>query len=234
MKKTAVITGGTKGIGKALVEIFLNNQFDVFANSRSEKELNQLKNELEHEKSGKLYIQKADFENPNEVIMFANFVNENAGHINVLINNAGIFEPGQLSNEPVGLYEKTLQINLHSVYHLTRLLLPKIQINREGYIFNMCSTASFVPYTNGGSYCISKFGLLGLTKVLREELKTKEIAVSAVMPGATLTASWEGTNLPDSRFMDSKEVAFIILNAWNSRKSIVMEELVIRPYGGDL
>lgn len=234
MKKTAVITGGTKGIGRALVEIFLSNQFDVFTNSRSEKELKQLKNELEQEKSGNLFIQKADFENPNEVAQFAKFVKENTGQINVLINNAGIFIPGQLSNEDEGLFEKMMQINLSSVYHLTRMLLPMITHKREGYIFNMCSTASFVPYTNGGSYCISKFGLLGLTKVLREELKTKEIAVSAVMPGATYTASWEGTDLPESRFMNAKDVAFILYNAWNSRKTIVMEELVIRPYGGDL
>jgi short-subunit dehydrogenase len=234
MKKTAVITGGTKGIGRALVEIFLHHQFDVFTNSRSEKELNQLKNELESEKSGSLFIQKADFVNPSEVVQFAIFVKENTDHINVLINNAGIFLPGQISNEEAGLFEKMMQINLSSVYHLTRLLLPKIAENREGYIFNMCSTASFVPYTNGGSYCISKFGLLGLTKVLREELKAREIAVSAVMPGATLTASWEGSDFPESRFMNAKDVAFILYNAWNSRKTIVMEELIIRPYGGDL
>src|SRR5690606_33154149 len=101
-------------------------------------------------------------------------------------------------------------------------------------IFNMCSTASITPYVNGGSYCISKFALLGMSKVLREEMKPFGIKVTTVIPGATLTASWEGTELPSDRFMKSEDVAATIWTAYALSPQAVLEELIIRPQLGDL
>jgi short-subunit dehydrogenase len=105
---------------------------------------------------------------------------------------------------------------------------------RDGHIFNLCSTASIMAYTNGGSYCISKFALYGLTKVLRAELREHDVRVTAVLPGATLTASWEGVNLPPERFMKSEDVAESIWSAYALSKHSVVEEILIRPQLGDL
>ncbi len=98
----------------------------------------------------------------------------------------------------------------------------------------MCSTASIIPYTNGGSYCISKFALYGMTKVLREELKEHGVRVTAVLPGATLTASWEGVDLPAERFMKPEDVAQAMFTAWSLSSQAVIEELLIRPQLGDI
>jgi short-subunit dehydrogenase len=105
---------------------------------------------------------------------------------------------------------------------------------KDGYIFNMCSIASIMAYPNGGSYSISKFALLGMTKVLREELKPHGIRVTAIMPGATLTASWEGVDLPAERFMKPEDVAETIYTAYALSKQSVVEEILIRPQLGDL
>ena len=106
---------------------------------------------------------------------------------------------GAIHEEPDGHLETMINTNLYSAYHLTRGVLPGMMHDRIGHIFNICSIASIMPYANGGSYSISKYAMLGMTKVLREEMKSHGIRVTAVMPGATYTASWEGVDLPESR-----------------------------------
>jgi len=123
---------------------------------------------------------------------------------------------------------------LASTYHLTRAIISHIRNSKRPYIFNICSTASITPYMNGGSYCISKYAQLGFTKVLREELKSEKIKVSAVMPGATLTNSWAGTDLPAERFSQPQSVAQLIWAAYQLPDSTVMEEIVVRPIDGDI
>ncbi len=154
--------------------------------------------------------------------------------VHLLINNAGVFVPGQIHTEPKGVFEQTMHTNVFGVYHLTRALLPGMIAQRSGHIFNVCSTASITAYVNGGSYCVSKFALLGMSKVLREELKPHNIRVTSVLPGATLTASWEGTDLPPYRFMPPEDVAEAILAAYRLSARTVVEELVLRPQLGDI
>ncbi|HHM20936.1 MAG TPA: SDR family NAD(P)-dependent oxidoreductase, partial [Bacteroidetes bacterium] len=103
-----------------------------------------------------------------------------------------------------------------------------------GHIFNMCSIASLIAYPNGGSYTISKFALLGFSKVLREEMKDKGIKVTSILPGATWSASWAGVDLPKSRLMQPRDIARAVWCAWQMEPSAVVEDIVIRPQLGDL
>jgi hypothetical protein len=98
----------------------------------------------------------------------------------------------------------------------------------------MCSIASIKAYPNGGSYAISKFALLGLSKVLREELKPFGIKVTAILPGATKTASWDGVDLPDDRFMMAEDIAETVFAAYSLSSRSVVEEILIRPQLGDI
>ncbi len=86
---------------------------------------------------------------------------------------------------------------------------------KDGHVFNICSIAGIAPYPNGASYCISKYAQVGMTKVLREEMKPFGIRVTAVIPGSTLTASWDGTELPESRFIVFKAVLQFIFYKLN-------------------
>ncbi|HYG19529.1 MAG TPA: SDR family NAD(P)-dependent oxidoreductase, partial [Ohtaekwangia sp.] len=138
------------------------------------------------------------------------------------------------ATEPEGTLESMIVNNLYSAYYATRGIVPIMQDQKRGHIFNMCSIASLKAYPNGGSYAISKFALLGFSKCLREELKATGIRVTAVMPGATMTASWEGTDLPDERFMTAEDIAETIFSAYTLSGRSVVEEIIIRPQLGDI
>ncbi len=230
MNRTALVTGGSKGIGLAVVQLFLRQGFEVIAISRAPGGLTELKDQYR----SKLHILPSDFTDMHQVSEAAENVSRIISKLDVLVNNAGMFIPGQIHTEEAGVYEKLMALNISAPYHLTRALLPLMTPHGEGYIFNMCSTASITPYINGGSYCISKHALLGFSKVLRQEMMAFNIGVSAILPGATFTESWAGTEHPDSRFMTPDNVAECIWFAWQNRKNCVMEEILLRPVKGDL
>ena len=235
MNKLVVVTGGSKGIGKATLWKFAENGFDVITCARQKKDLLLLQGEFEITfPQQRIYWQSADLSKKEQVMQFAQFVTWLNRPVDVLVNNSGFFIPGQIHNEPEGSLEAQIEANLYSAYHLTRALVPGMIQRSNGHIFTLCSIASIIAYPNGGSYSISKFALYGMTKVLREELKDKGIRVTAVLPGATLTASWEGTSLPPDRFMKAQDVADSIYAAYSLSPNTVIEELLLRPQLGDI
>lgn len=230
MQKNAIVTGGSKGIGLAIVERLLEENYKVFTVSRSEGKLPVLKEKY----ASQLDITLLDFSLQKNVQMFSEKVKSLTSEIDVLVNNAGVFLPGTIHGEEAGNFELQMQLNVAAPYYLTREIVPLMMAQKSGYIFNICSTASIVPYINGGSYCISKHALLGFSKVLRQELMPYEISVSSILPGATLTDSWAGTDLPKERFMDPSDIAESLWFALSNRKRMVMEEILIRPIMGDI
>jgi short-subunit dehydrogenase len=208
MSKLIVVTGGTKGIGRAIAERFAEAGFNVAVCARKADELEKFKADLtKKHPSGKFYTLPADMADKNQVDAFASFIRQLDQPVDVLINNAGYFIPGSIATEKDGALEDMMNANLYSAYHMTRGLVDQMIARKSGHIFNMCSIASIKAYANGGSYAITKFALLGFSKCLREELKPVGIRVTSILPGATRTASWEGVDLPDERFMSVEDVA---------------------------
>lgn len=235
MRKVLVISGGSKGIGRSIVLKFAGHGFDIITSSRSKSNLDYLSREVSAiNDEVKCSTFQADLSKAEQVKSFVEFIKSCVDHVDVLVNNAGIFIPGQIHKEEEGVLEQMIHTNLYSAYHLTRGIVPMMLKDNDGYIFNMCSTASIIPYTNGGSYCISKFALYGMSKVLREELKSSQIRVTSVLPGAVLTDSWKGTEHPSERFIRPEDVADTVYSAWTTSKQTVIEELILRPQLGDI
>jgi short-subunit dehydrogenase len=233
--KKLVVTGASKGIGRAIAEKFLAFGYEVAVCSRNPDHLFAMEDEIaEMDYPGKLHTFSCDVTDKKQLKKFYEFVNGKMGVIDILVNNAGIFEPGAIHNEEEGVFERQMAMNVSSAYHMSRFFLPEMIQKKSGHIFNICSVASIKPYTNGGSYCISKYAVYGMTKVLREELKPYKIKVTAVLPGATLSGSWEGTTLPESRFMNVNDVADAVFMASQLSPSAVVEEILIRPMEGDI
>lgn len=234
-KKVIVVTGGTKGIGRAIVEHFAKEDFHVITCSRKPENVEDLIKSIHNTyPNAQISATTADLSIKSEVQRFVAFVKSATQKVDVLVNNTGVFVPGQVHNEAEGVLESQIETNLYSAYHLTRGVLDTMLPFQKGHIFTICSTASIIPYVNGGSYCISKFALYGMTKVLREEMKPKGIRVTAILPGATLTDSWAGVDLPPERFMKPEDVALGVWGAYQMSEQTVVEEILIRPQLGDI
>lgn len=235
MNKLIVVTGGTKGIGRAIAERFASAGFDVAVCARNLEELEKFKADLTRKyPAGKFHVKQADMAQKEQVDVFTMFIKKLGQPVDVLVNNAGYFIPGSITTEKAGALEAMMNANLYSAYHMTRGLVDQMMAAKSGHIFNMCSIASIKAYENGGSYAITKFALLGFSKCLREELKSVGVRVTAVLPGATRTASWDGVGLPDDRFMSPEDVAETVYAAYSLSKRSVVEEILIRPQLGDI
>ena len=231
---TVLISGASRGIGKAVATIFAANGHDLFLSSRSEVALYKAMEELQTKYSSISIKAKAfDLSDKQQAKELGNWC-LNYSVPDILVNNAGLFEPGSVHNEPEGTLESQLAINISGAYHLTRTLLPQMMVRRSGHIFNICSIASLHAYKNGGAYSISKFAMYGFSKNLREEMKPYNIKVTSVHPGAAHTDSWEGFDNSSKRIMEAGDIARMVFASAELSPAACVEDIVMRPQLGDL
>ena len=233
-EKLVVITGGTKGIGKALVLTFVSEGFSVATCARNEDNLIALKSRIKESYDILIHTYPADLSQKEKVAGFIEFIRQIKKPIEILINNTGVFIPGEVLGEEEGALETMITTNLYSAYHLSRGVVPEMVRSKRGHIFNICSVASLKAYPNGGSYSISKFAMYGFSQALREELKGKGVRVTSVLAGAVLTPSWDGVDLPEERFMKPEDIAKTIFSTFQLSERTVIEEIILRPQLGDI
>jgi short-subunit dehydrogenase len=230
-----VITGASKGFGRAIAETFAANGHNLFICSRNEIALYKAMEELLTSYPDiKIKAKVRDISIKEEAREFGEWLLVNAYNIDVLVNNAGRFIPGSIHNEEDGVLEQMMQTNIYSAYHLTRILLPSMMKRKSGHIFNICSIASLNAYPNGGAYSISKFAMHGFSKNLREELKPYNIKVTAVFPGAAFTDSWSGSAIDPKRIMEANDIAAMIYASSRLSAQACVEDIIMRPQLGDL
>lgn len=233
--RTAVVTGGTKGIGRAIVGRLVGEGYHVAIAARTASDLQETKDAMQNlNPDAEVIVFAADLSKKEEVKRFSEVISGAWEHVDVLVNNAGIFIPGEVLKEEDGVLEQMMNIHVYGTYHLTRFLHPMILRSDGAHIFNMCSIASIIAYPNGGSYSIAKFAQLGFSKVLREELKASGVKVTAVIPGSTWSYSWRGADFPDERLMQPSDIAEAVMSALAMTPSACVEEIIIRPQLGDL
>jgi short-subunit dehydrogenase len=231
----AVITGASRGLGKAMAEKFAANNYDLYLTSFNEMVLYKALEELQTKFPNITIKAKAfDLSNKKQAIGFAQWISDLNVSIDILINNAGSFLPGNVFEEEDGVLEKMIETNLYSAYHITRALLPKMMEQKSGHIFNMCSIASLKAYDHGGSYSISKFALSGFSKNLREEMKPYGIKVTGIYPGATYTDSWAAAGVDAKRLMEANDIANMVFAASQLSLQSCVEDIILRPQLGDL
>lgn len=230
-----IITGASRGLGKAIAEIFAANGYNLFLTSLSEINLYKAVEELMTKFSSVSIKAKAfDLSNKQQAKDFGNWVLKFETPIDILVNNAGSFAGADVHNEQEGALEEMIETNLYSAYHLTRLLLPTMMQQKSGHIFNMSSIAGLKAYPGGGSYSISKYALRGFSVNLREELKPHNIKVTTVFPGAAYTDSWASTGMKKERFMEANDIAKMIFAASQLSPQACVEDIVLRPQLGDI
>lgn len=236
----AIITGASKGIGYAIAEKLVCEGVNIAICARTETDLNQAVYSLKQANSNiEIYSEICDLSIKEQAIQFGQHALHHFGSIQLLINNAGTFIPGELCTEDDGVLEKLISVNLYSAYHLTRVIAPSMKSNSldsgtRGHIMNISSVAALKAYDHGGSYSISKYALEGFSKNLREELKPFHIKVTTLNPGATMSDSWKGSGVEASRIIDAKDIASLIWTMYQLSPQTVVEDIVLRPQLGDL
>jgi short-subunit dehydrogenase len=224
----AIITGATKGIGKAIALKLASKGYNVAICARSEKDLITLKNELETFGVNVL-AEVVDCSQKQQVISFCEKVETYYNEINVLVNNVGIYQPGSLLDEEDEAFENQQLVNVNATYYFSKFFAKIMRKQLKGHIFNVCSIASKQTIENAGSYCVTKTAMLSLNNVLRNELAQYHVKVTAIIPGSTLTASWEGTTISPDKFIQPEDIANSLYSVLNLSKGTNVDELILTP-----
>lgn len=228
-----VITGASRGIGFAIAEIFAQYGHTLYLTSKNEMRLYQAVETLQTNYQATIHAKAFDLSIKEQAIAFGRWC-LGFETPDVIINNAGHFSPGNISEEADGVLERQITTNVYSAYHLTRTILPAMKEKQSGHIFNICSIASLKAYPGGGAYSISKFALYGFSQNLREELKPDHIKVTAVLPGAVMTDSWGDFDNSAKRIMEAKDIAQMVYAASRLSPAACVEDIIMRPQLGDL
>jgi len=228
--KVVLVTGASRGIGKAISIAVAQSGAEVILVARDEKKLKQVKEEINHFK-GKAVVIKADFSKENEVIQLFEQIKKKYQRLDVLINNAGVASFGNTEDFPIEEFDKIMNVNIRSVFLACQKAIKLMKEKNSGYIINISSVVGFKGYNEQCAYGISKHGVMGLTKSLAVELQEQNIRVSAILPGGVYT-DMVGDARPDldiSVLMDPKDIAHTILyllSLWDTNAAV--DQIYIR------
>lgn len=229
-----IITGASRGLGKAIAEIFAENGYDLYLTAMKEVGLYKATEELVNKYTAiTIKAKPYDLSKREQAQAFGQWCLKNCSP-DILVNNAGSFTGASVHNEEEGALEEMIETNLYSAYHLTRTIVPAMIEKKSGHIFNMSSIAGLKAYPGGASYGISKFALRGFSVNLREELKPYNIKVTTVFPGAAYTDSWTSSGISKERFMESSDIAKMVYAASQLSAQACVEDIILRPQLGDI
>ena len=186
-RRVALITGGAKGIGKAIAKKFAKNGYDLILNYVSDKtDLEGIQNEFK-EYGVEVLLEKADVSNYEQCENMVKAAIEKFGRIDTLINNAGVTKDNLLMRMKEEDFDKVISINLKGTFNMTKLVTPYMMKKREGRIVSISSVVGVVGNAGQSNYAASKAGIIGFTKSVAKELASRNILANCVAPGFIAT-----------------------------------------------
>jgi 3-oxoacyl-[acyl-carrier protein] reductase len=186
-QRSAIVTGGTRGIGLAVAKSLAQAGAAVAICGRKQDDVDRAVYEISSQTEGKIVGKTADVSNSEQVAEFFRFVDESLGSLDILINNAGIgiFKPtADLTLED---WHLVIDTNLTGAFYCSHEALPRLRQSGGGYIINMSSLAGKNPFAGAAAYNASKFGLNGFSEAMMLDHRYDDIRVSYIMPGSVDT-----------------------------------------------
>ncbi len=234
-KPVVLITGASQGIGAAVARTFAREIRGVRLAlvARNAKNLAAVAKACA-KLGATAEVFTGDVADEPSVAAIAKAVQKRFGGVDVLINNAGKFAGAPFTEMSVADFDRLIAANLRSVFLVSRAFVPGMVKRGRGDVFNMSSIAGLTAYPGGAGYSAAKFGVSGLSKVMRAELREKGVRVCCVYPGATWSPSWEGSGVAPERMMPAEDVAQAFFDIYRLSRKTVVEEIVLRPQRGDV
>ncbi|HEY1471527.1 MAG TPA: SDR family oxidoreductase [Candidatus Acidoferrum sp.] len=229
-EKVALVTGGSRGIGKAIAQKLAALGADVAICGRNEDLLKRTAREIES-LGVRVHAQKADVSRNSDVTLLVQATEKKLGPISILVNNAGIGMFGPVYEKSEEDWDGVMNTNLKSVFLATRAVAPGMIARKSGDIVNISSLAGKNTFAGGALYCASKWGLQGLTGCMAEDLRGFGIRVSAICPGSVATEfSGRGPKDP-SKVLTAEDVAHAVAMVVTQGAQSFIREVDLRPVG---
>ncbi len=233
--KVAVVTGASKGIGKAIASAFAAAGAKVVLAARTRETLEQVAADL-RESGAEAMAVPTDVTDAAAVQRLIEKTLEIYERVDILVNNAGVGYFGPVIDFAPDDWDAVLNSNLKAVYLCAKSVLPQMFSQGGGQIINVLSIAAKVAFEASAAYCAAKAGALALTKVLAAEVRQQNIRVTAVLPGSVHTPFWEDVPEPPDfeQMLKPEHVAGIVVSVCQQPLGMVTEEIVVMPPFGIL
>lgn len=229
-----LVTGGSRGIGKAIATELAKEGHELLLVSRTESTLTKAANEIQNFSNEKVLFYVCDVGNTNHLHALHKFCTHKGFVPDVLVLNAGIFIEGNLVDSPERDFAETLRVDFMSIYYMVKIFYKDLKKKKYPKIILIGSTAAYEPYPIGPLYGVAKWALRGYAVNLRRTLMKDNIAVTFFAPGGTLTDLWEGEDLPPNRLLEPKDIGIMIAAMLRLSDQAVVEEIIVRPILGDI
>ncbi len=231
---TVLITGASRGIGRATAKAFANSGWDLLLISRSGDDLEKLIKEIDNKKI-KIFYKSIDLSNHKEISKGIVELMKNGLVPSVLINNAGVAWTGDLLSMPLEKWEWIMQINLTSIFQICSEVVPLMR-KKGGLVINVSSHASRNSFSQWGAYCVSKAALASFTKCLAEEERKNFIRACTLTLGSVNSSLWEsdtvGMQFDRDSMLSVDQVACELLHLANQPNNQTVEDLTLMPSAG--
>tara|TARA_B100000965_G_scaffold18427_1_gene13824 strand:- start:807 stop:1514 length:708 start_codon:yes stop_codon:yes gene_type:complete len=231
---TVLITGASRGIGRATAKAFAHSGWDLLLTSRSEEDLESLIKEIENTKI-KAFYKSIDFSNSKDISKGIVELMNNGLIPSVLINNAGVAWTGEFLSMPLDKWEWIMQMNLTSIFQVCSKVVPLMR-KEGGLVINVSSHASRNAFPQWGAYCVSKAALESFTKCLAEEERKNLIRACTLTLGSVNSTLWDSDtvdiNFDRKSMLSVEQVAFELLHLANQPGNQIIEDLTLMPSGG--
>lgn len=185
--KVAVVTGSTKGIGRAIAEALLEEGARVAVSARNAEEVSKVSGNFERAHAGRVLGRACDVRREGDVAGLFQATGEKWGGVDILVNNAGVGFFKKLEEMTLEEWNRIIETNLTGVFLCSRAAIPLMRGRGGGYIFNISSLAGKTSFPEASAYNASKFGLNGMSEALMQEVRYDGIRVSYIMPGSVST-----------------------------------------------
>jgi NAD(P)-dependent dehydrogenase (short-subunit alcohol dehydrogenase family) len=204
-EKIAVVTGASKGIGRACGLGLANLGYHVVLAARSVDKLETLRNEILQQMNAGATVQALDVIDDSSIQAFTSMLTEKFGQVDVFVNNAGIDAQGTLGLD-METFDNLMATNLRAPFMMLKYLAPLMEKSPEPYIFNIASRAGKVGFAHNGGYVATKFALVGLNESLYKEFATSKIRVTAICPGWVYTDMAQGSGLEPHEMIQVEDI----------------------------